>query len=349
MLNHDQAGNLTEVTDEGQNIVGRARYDAFGTVLMSTIPPTLTGRLPANGQLDAAAGLVYAGDGRWYDPALGLHLQPDPLGGAPAAPGSLNRYAALESGPAPLSALSSRARYRHAVDSAVDLGFLSGGRWWTQQSVGQTLTYGASRLAEYSLMRFTVSASRRKLLTRLPARAIDLLGGKGVIESLPANRTLHTLGTGGLRLVRGSALPRSAFDDLIEVAAGDGRSTRWAGTVGDDYLSHSFSWLGSRWFGATLAGVGDLTIQWFWPGSGDVWNYQEYGLTPGQFIGRGAVAVGGGLLAWGAAGLVGIIAAPYTLPFLASAGIFIFVEAVYEWQVKPRLYEWLNLRGTGEH
>jgi hypothetical protein len=63
---------------------------------MSTIPPTLTGRLPANGQLDAAAGLVYAGEGRWYDAGLGLYLQPDPFGGAPEAPASLNRYAAAQ-------------------------------------------------------------------------------------------------------------------------------------------------------------------------------------------------------------------------------------------------------------
>jgi RHS repeat-associated protein len=53
----------------------------------------VTGRL-AGGQLDADAGLVYDGDGRFFDPALGVYVQPDPFGGAPEAPASLNRYAA---------------------------------------------------------------------------------------------------------------------------------------------------------------------------------------------------------------------------------------------------------------
>jgi hypothetical protein len=58
----------------------------------------VTGRL-AGGQLDADAGLVYDGDGRWYDAALGVFLQPNPLGGAPESPGSLNRYASVGIGP----------------------------------------------------------------------------------------------------------------------------------------------------------------------------------------------------------------------------------------------------------
>jgi hypothetical protein len=63
-------------------------------VLTSTIPVTLTSRLPGGAHLDAAAGLVYDGAGRFYDAALGLYLQPDPFGAAPEAPESLNRYAA---------------------------------------------------------------------------------------------------------------------------------------------------------------------------------------------------------------------------------------------------------------
>jgi hypothetical protein len=93
-LHHDLFGNLTEVTDESDALVGRARYDALGGVLTSTIPLTLTSRLPGGAHLDADAGLVYDGAGRFYDAALGLYLQPDPFGAAPEAPESLNRYAA---------------------------------------------------------------------------------------------------------------------------------------------------------------------------------------------------------------------------------------------------------------
>jgi hypothetical protein len=217
-----------------------------------------------------------------------------------------------------------------------------------QQGVSQGITYGTTqRLAEYSLIRLSVSASRHRLLTRLPERAIEVLGGRSVVEGLPANRSLHTLSTGGIRFLRGQALERSAFDEFTENAG------RWTGKVGDDYLSHSLSWMGSRWFGATLAGVGDLGIQWFWPGTGDVWNRGEYGLTPEQFIGRGAVAAGGGLLAWGTVELATLAAAavagtPVEMPVLLGIGIFLGVEGLYEWQVKPRLYEWLNLYGTNE-
>jgi hypothetical protein len=39
-------------------------------------------------------GLVHLGGGRYNDPARGRPLQPDPIGGPPAVPQTLNRYAA---------------------------------------------------------------------------------------------------------------------------------------------------------------------------------------------------------------------------------------------------------------
>ena len=65
-MHHDLHGNLTEVTDEQGELVGRARYNALGQTLYSTIPPTITGRLPGGAQLDADAGLVHNGAGRFY-------------------------------------------------------------------------------------------------------------------------------------------------------------------------------------------------------------------------------------------------------------------------------------------
>jgi hypothetical protein len=279
---------------------------------------------------------------------VGSYVQPDPFGGLPQAPGSLNRFAFSVDDLAPLSTSPGRTSYPRAPATAVNLGFLAQARWWVQQGVSQGITYGTTQhLAEDSLIRLSVSASRHRLLTRLPERAIEVLGGRSVVESLPANRSLHTLSTGGIRFLRGQALERSAFGEFTESAG------RWTGRVGDDYLSHSLSWMGSRWFGASLAGVGDLGIQWFWPGTGDVWNRGEYGLTPEQFIGRGAVAAGGGLLAWGTVELATLAAAavagtPVEMPVLLGIGIFLGVEGLYEWQVKPRLYEWLNLYGTNE-
>ncbi|MEW5956939.1 MAG: hypothetical protein AB1801_04390 [Chloroflexota bacterium] len=80
--------------------MGYLLYDAYGGVLNSTIPTTLTTALAGQGALpDPATGLVHLGGGRWYDPALGRPLQPNPIGGPPAVPQALNRYAATSLGP----------------------------------------------------------------------------------------------------------------------------------------------------------------------------------------------------------------------------------------------------------
>jgi hypothetical protein len=47
----------------------------------------LTSTLAGSGDVpDPDTGLVYVGDGRWYDPALGRLLQPNPAGGPPTLP-----------------------------------------------------------------------------------------------------------------------------------------------------------------------------------------------------------------------------------------------------------------------
>jgi hypothetical protein len=75
--------------------VGHVLYDAYGAVLTSTLPATLTTTLAGSGDVpDPDTGLVYLGDGRFYDPALGRPLQPNPVGGPPALPQALNRYSA---------------------------------------------------------------------------------------------------------------------------------------------------------------------------------------------------------------------------------------------------------------
>ena len=65
-------------------------------ILTNTLPLTLTGALPD--APDAATKLVHLGGGRWYDPALGRPLQPNPAGGPPIVLQALNRYAATPLG-----------------------------------------------------------------------------------------------------------------------------------------------------------------------------------------------------------------------------------------------------------
>ena len=80
------------VVDENGAEVGRILYDSFGGVITNSLPVTLTA--PFANLPDAATGLAHVGNGRWYDPATGRPLQPNPVGGPPALPQALNRYAA---------------------------------------------------------------------------------------------------------------------------------------------------------------------------------------------------------------------------------------------------------------
>ena len=88
----DPAGLSQTVVDENGVEMGRILYDSFGGVITNSLPVTLT--TPFANLPDAATGLVHVGNGRWYDPATGRPLQPNPMGGPPALPQALNRYAA---------------------------------------------------------------------------------------------------------------------------------------------------------------------------------------------------------------------------------------------------------------
>ena len=83
--------SVTLLTADG-SLAGHTLYDAYGGVLSSTIPATLTNALTELPEADT--GLVHLGGGRYYDPSLGRPLQPNSAGGLPGVPQSLNRYAA---------------------------------------------------------------------------------------------------------------------------------------------------------------------------------------------------------------------------------------------------------------
>ena len=83
--------SLTLLTADG-TLAGHTLYDAYGGVLSSTVPATLTHALTELPEADT--GLVHLGGGRYYDPALGRPLQSNSAGGLPGVPQSLNRYAA---------------------------------------------------------------------------------------------------------------------------------------------------------------------------------------------------------------------------------------------------------------
>jgi hypothetical protein len=95
-----QGSTSLVMTKANGDEVGHVLYDGYGAVLTSTLPATLTTTLAGSGDVpDPDTGLVYLGAGRWYDPALGRPLQPNPVGGPPMLPQALNRYAATAWGP----------------------------------------------------------------------------------------------------------------------------------------------------------------------------------------------------------------------------------------------------------
>jgi hypothetical protein len=89
----DPAHTMLAVSDAQGNGQGHLWYDPHGSVLSSTLPVTLTEHIFSAQGLDSRLGLVYHGAGRWYDPATAHSLQPDPFGGVPQLPQTLNRYA----------------------------------------------------------------------------------------------------------------------------------------------------------------------------------------------------------------------------------------------------------------
>jgi hypothetical protein len=91
---------MLSVSDADGNSQGHLWYDPHGSVLSSTLPMTLTEQLLSSQGLDSRLGLVYHGDGRYYDPSIAHSLQPDPFGGVPQLPQTLNRYAVPTAGSA---------------------------------------------------------------------------------------------------------------------------------------------------------------------------------------------------------------------------------------------------------
>jgi hypothetical protein len=121
-----QGSTSLTLADADGTPAGYALYDGYGGVLTATLPATLT----AQGVItDPDTGLVYLGEGRFYDPVLGRPLQPNPAGGPPTVPQALNRYAATPLG---------------------QPGVAEGGEWrWYTSSVGHNRPERGQRRGGY--------------------------------------------------------------------------------------------------------------------------------------------------------------------------------------------------------
>ena len=197
---NDPTGTSLVMVDEDGEEAGRMLYDGFGGVLTSTMPITLTGALPDTP--DAATGLVHLGGGRWYDPALGRPLQPNPMGGPPTVPQALNRYAATPMGqPGVYQAVSSRSDF---------------GLWAQQQAIkvpisqalgGNAFAWGAK---ETGWLRVSIRAEKRLIPKSL--QHLDLISS----QSPGFKRRTRAL-------FNGDGFFRSIFSDAYHIEARAGR------------------------------------------------------------------------------------------------------------------------------
>jgi RHS repeat-associated protein len=97
----DGLGSIALLTDAAGKIVARYETDAFGR-LLSPLPDVANPFIFAGREYEPALHL-YFNRARWYDPALGRFLSPDPFLGRPDNPETFNRY---------VYALNAPTRYR---------------------------------------------------------------------------------------------------------------------------------------------------------------------------------------------------------------------------------------------
>ncbi len=223
-------------------------YDAFGGVLTSTMPATLTTALAGQSALeDPSTGLVHLGNGRYYDPSLGRPLQPNPFGGPPTVPQALNRYAATSLGQ-PGVAASVINNPNFTVLSLLT-GFSKSASLETLSRLTQGPFGQVSRhVLEDAFTKITVEASHSAL--NRTSRIIKGLGGELL------SKDLGEAGSG--KITRGFKLGQRALsvDDLVTKARLPQKGV-WKATVTIESIqevvetsTHArLSWLGNARLG----------------------------------------------------------------------------------------------------
>ncbi len=99
-LHADQLGSTILTTGANAAVLQRVAYRPYGATVAPSSGPTPTPRFGFTGQrLEGGIG-IYDYRARFYDPALGRFLQPDPIVPDPGNPQTLNRYSYVENNPA---------------------------------------------------------------------------------------------------------------------------------------------------------------------------------------------------------------------------------------------------------
>jgi hypothetical protein len=275
---------------------------------------------------------VYHGAGRYYDPQLGLRLQPSPAGGPPTLPQALNRYAVSPA----QSVVGQAAQHidRLTVTAWKGLGktilttITDPARQGTLNVVIQSLLAGAIGRSRPTGMTFVQLMGEPEAFTGAFA-GLELL--RSDTYPLPPQGCVRGFFRWLLRRpttvqidIREGLVASEALDELPKNLGLISSETQFASP---GWVQMASKYLGTFAWGGALSGA----VQY-------LSDYRNPYLTPGQ-IGRrtGIAFVGGGFTAVGGAWLgtkLGIAGGPWGMALGFTLGF------IYFGYIQPQIFQW---------
>ncbi len=306
------------IADTNGHEAGHLLYDAYGGVLESTFTaPDLATALAGQGALaDPATGLVHLGNCRFYDPELGRPLQPNPAGGPPTVPQSLNRYAATAVGAPGVVEGAGQQSALYGAGSVALQGIVGGaagkGLELGLKQAGQALDVGYLRVNPWRLYQLK-NAGYRHLFTyerqgwyiseAIQPVGDDVLGVVGRSERIALSR---------LRSIRGLEMQ---LDWPITAKAG-----KWLRGLGGGFLAGSVAEL--------ALSLPDFVEPWRNPYFNNTQRVAQ------KFVTFGGALAGTGVGIWvGNAAAMASLGGPVTFVAVTASGVVVFVA--WEGLIKP--------------
>lgn len=267
---------------------------------------------------DAGTGLVYLSGGRFYDPAVGRPLQPNPAVAPPSVPQALNRYAATSVGTGVVQGAQSNILYNlgaTALQSTIGSG-IGKGLELGLKHVGQALDVGYLRVNPWRLYQlknvgyrhlFTYHRQGWYISEAVQPVGDDVLSVVGRQEQIALSR---------LRSIRGL---KWELDWPLSAKAG-----KWLRGLGGEFLA---------------ANAVELALAL--PQVNDIWNDPYY--SPGQKQIQTGVVLGSsvataGLSTYAAWALGASAWGSFGIGLAVGGGVYL----VTEWLVKPGI-SWVTV------